>query len=113
MGTNYYLQISVCKYCGRPEETLHIGKSSMGWKFSFRIYRDEKINNVNDWIKLIEGHHNVIYDEYGKQMSSAEFIDLIDSKTDGKSHLDSSMSYHLINDYLSDGKYDYINHEFS
>lgn len=113
MGTNYYLNVSVCQHCGRSEEILHIGKSSSGWKFSFRVYEDKKINSVNDWIKLIEKDNNIIGGQYGEEISSAEFIDLIDSKIDGKSHLDSYVSCFSTNGYSTDGKYDYINHEFS
>ena len=36
MGTNYYHVSSVCPHCGRGDEDLHIGKSSMGWAFCFR-----------------------------------------------------------------------------
>lgn len=113
MGTNYYLKIEVCKCCGRGSETLHIGKSACGWKFAFRIYEDKNIRNVGDWIKVIEDKDNTIKDIYDKKISSAEFIDLIDSKVDGKSNLDYDSSGHLLNDYSTDGRYDYINHEFS
>ena len=111
MGTNYYLQTDVCQCCGRPKEILHIGKSSCGWKFSFRVY--ENIKNVADWIRLIEDKDNTIKDYYDEKISSAAFIDLIDSKVNGKSHLDYDIPDCLINDYSTDGKYDYIKNEFS
>lgn len=42
MGTNYYIRTTegadYCEHCGRGEQykEIHIGKSSMGWQFSFK-----------------------------------------------------------------------------
>jgi hypothetical protein len=36
MGTNYYVVENACECCNRYDETLHIGKSSCGWAFTFQ-----------------------------------------------------------------------------
>lgn len=105
MGTNYYLNISVCKCCRKPVEVLHIGKSSAGWKFAFKTYKDLGISTVADWVKLIESINNEIVDSCGDKISSAGFIDFIDSKIDGKSNGAFG--------FWCDGKYDYSEQDFS
>lgn len=104
MGTNYYLSVDICNCCKRPAKTLHMGKSSAGWKFMFRRYKDLNIFNVADWIILIKTKGNKIVDEYCEHISSAEFIDLIDSKIDDKSNFGF--------EHWSDGKYNYVDHDF-
>ena len=96
---NYYLSVDVCSCCGRPAEILHIGKSIIGWKFLFKRYKNININTVNDWIKLIETKNNKIFDIYENEISAAEFIDRIDSKTMGKDNVGLG--------YQSDGRYNY------
>ena len=71
MGTNYYLHIGPCGECGRPKEVIHIGKSSMGWTFSF--HGTEEIRSYQDWIKFIEKTGGIIRDEYNEVMSLEEF----------------------------------------
>lgn len=37
MGTNFYLHYDVCEHCRQGKRALHIGKSSVGWKFSLHV----------------------------------------------------------------------------
>jgi hypothetical protein len=77
MGTNYYLKTrtNVCEHCGRAdEESLHIGKSSMGWVFSLRFHPDEGIGSLEDWRKRFATPGAVIEDEYGDTLSPAEML---------------------------------------
>jgi hypothetical protein len=79
MGTNYYLEIdNVCSHCGRGDTELHIGKSSAGWVFFLRIYPDEGINSLEDWLPLF-GNGTI-----GDTLSKEEMLEWItELKKDG------------------------------
>lgn len=79
MGTNYYWQYNECLSCKRFDR-LHIGKSSGGWQFNFRGYRDYNIEfhgvavNINirswkDWQDLIRKGNGKIVNEYGEEVT--------------------------------------------
>jgi len=86
MGTNYYALENPCSECGKPKDgRLHLGKSSAGWKFSFR--KQDKYNNFEQFKEFIESDNVKIKDEYGKQISSQNLIKKIKSKKDGRSHM--------------------------
>ena len=81
MGTNYYLKRNCCEHCGRSDESLHIGKSSMGWCFSLHVDPDENINSLDDWVKLFE--YESIVDEYSTVISTADMLKTI-TEREGK-----------------------------
>jgi len=74
MGTNYYLHTNVCQHCGRGEESKHIGKSSAGWCFSLHVIPWDGINDLADWLPLLNNPENVIRDEYGETIAPAEMV---------------------------------------
>lgn len=75
MGTNYYFQEKPpCECCGRAFNMRHIGKSSGGWCFSLRVYPDEGINELADWIKLWSTPGSRIEDEYGDVVTTDEML---------------------------------------
>lgn len=75
MGTNYYLHPKEdCTCCGRPFEPLHIGKSSHGWCFSLRIYRDDNILSLDDWRELFSAPEAYIRSEYGERVEVSEML---------------------------------------
>lgn len=83
MGTNYYFRYNFCEECGRCDK-LHIGKSSVGWRFMFH-YIAGLIENVIQWIAFINDNYDssmdgVIIDEYGKEMKKEDFFALINEK---------------------------------
>lgn len=79
MGTNYYLRRNVCETCKHVGEELHIGKSSMGWTFSFQALSEPFIHSEEDWrSELAKG--GAIFDEYGESISHDEFWAKVDSK---------------------------------
>ena len=87
MGTNYYLEFNVCEHCGKPEEVKHLGKSSMGWTFSFQGFRNEyeqpDIICEADWRKTIGEALTAggrIVDEYGDIIKEEDFWKLVESK---------------------------------
>ena len=55
MGTNYTVQIYTGNNAeGEAEyEDLHIGKSSMGWVFSLRVYPERGIHSLYDWLPIL------------------------------------------------------------
>jgi len=77
MGTNFYTKIIKCKYC-KNSERVHLGKSSIGWKFTlqangYRFYKNW--DEMKEWLR-----GRPIKDEYGKRISRADFIKWVESK---------------------------------
>ena len=83
LGTNYYLEYNKCKKCGRSD-TLHIGKSSAGWKFLFHKIPN-KAESFPQWIFLLE--KGTIRDEYDREYTFAEFLNLVRNKQGEQSQL--------------------------
>lgn len=82
MGTNYYLKTDFCPCCGKARKTLHLGKSSHGWKFL--IQKQPRVFDYLSFCKLIDS--GIIEDEYGKQLSKEELMDIICCMQGGKDH---------------------------
>lgn len=90
MGTNYYLKTDVCECCGRERERVHIGKSSSGWPFLFRGYRQwppdgvpASITSAAEWRQFLEhsiGLKGQIVDEYGRAHSLDDLWSLVVDK---------------------------------
>ena len=78
MGTNYYIRSKPCECCGRGGEPLHIGKSSVGWKFSFHV--EGEIDTGKKWREVLFNTAEIIEDEYGDQITGPDLWDLIEYK---------------------------------
>ena|SRR3990167_10738072 len=128
MGTNYYVmpEKPCCLECGREFDKLHIGKSSAGWHFSLRVYPENGINNLQDWIKFLE--FKKIYNEYGEMVSLEDFLEVITNRKASRKPtredfgryaeegLNNLLRYKIDNDFCishGDGTYDYIIGDFS
>ena len=79
MGTNYYLETSqgeLCSECGRGDKAKrrHIGKSSAGWVFALRVYPDEGIRDLDDWLPLLVRDGATIRTEYDDEVSVRELL---------------------------------------
>lgn len=90
MGTNYYMRKNICPNCGRYDE-LHIGKSSIGWQFTFQGYERDELKEIGidipiksfaDWRKILKKEK--IFDEYGREILYKDFIKLVESKRNEK-----------------------------
>lgn len=66
-------------------QELHIGKSSMGWRFLLctypkkhpnydEEYLEKPIEKLDDWIELFKNPKNKIYDEYGYEVHFEDMI---------------------------------------
>ena len=84
MGCNYYARSNTCKYCGHSKESIHIGKSSWGWTFSFHSIDD--IKSYKDWIKFLSQEGVKIYDEYQEEVSLLSFKKLVKLKVNEKNN---------------------------
>lgn len=101
MGTNYYTTIVRigCTHCGQQgpwTDRLHIGKSSGGWRFCFRVYREEdqqhfgancipsSLGSLAEWRGFLASHQ--VFDEYGKDISQEDFWGMVEAKADGVRH---------------------------
>lgn len=112
MGTNYYLRLRFCSCCGRYDER-HIGKSSAGWKFIFRVH--ENID-VNEWKGETLHYKNWsdeegIFNEYGDKVSYDDFWELVKNKQDGKPHLTPLGEMHRA--WIDENGYNVCNYDFS
>lgn len=109
MGTNYYLAQKECAYCGHKDaRMLHIGKSSQGWQFTFRGYRnawvswaDEPLNITTfaEWIGFIQRELTLkpgryIADEYGDEHPFCDLLQMIKDKRDGRTGSDADDTWH-------------------
>lgn len=84
MGTNYYLETECCSLCNRPQERLHIGKSSAGWCFSLHVDSADGITSLDDWQALWSRPGARIVDEYGILITPSEMLRTIKDRTWGK-----------------------------
>lgn len=104
MGTNYYAKINICPTCKRPEEEIHLGKSSYGWKFMFQYNGGKMYQTAEEMRRWLVG--KVIEDEYGKRVSQKAFWKMVHDKQNqqgGKTH-DGTMKIE---------GYDFFDREFS
>ena len=105
MGTNYYLHSKPCATCGHSETKKHIGKSSSGWQFQFRGYRDENIVSYEDWANKVTDPNNVIITEYGGQVSPGDFFNIVHSSRIGMNSYNIGIKLPMTQkerDYLTD-----------
>jgi len=89
MGTNYYIKTfreekNKCEHCGRaditPEEEIHIGKKSGGWKFIF----NPRFKSWDEWKKFIWTWNLRIFDEYERNIPFDEFCEVVEKGQDGR-----------------------------
>ena len=76
MGTNYYLYYNFCHCCGQARKIVHLGKSSIGWRFIF--YKHDFVKNFEDFKNFIK--QGTIKNEYGEILSEEELLKLIKLK---------------------------------
>ena len=108
MGTNYYARIDTCKECNRADE-IHIGKSSVGWRFAVRVHEDRYVDYKSFCEFISSGMKVRLWDEYGKPVIKHEFLEMIKNKEDGQatvSHGASGLVKH-------DGPVDLCHYDFS
>jgi hypothetical protein len=77
LGTNYYVVRDHCEHCHRCDKEYHIGKSSYGWSFSFRGYRNEGLDSWKNWKNFLKDE--VIMDEYGDIIPYEKFVEMIET----------------------------------
>lgn len=87
MGTNYnWYPKEKCTHCMGKHDSIHIGKSSYGWRFSLHVEPDEKIEcdnkeyyitGLEDWKFLFNIPGSTIVDKNGKTITPEEMITII------------------------------------
>ena len=112
MGTNYYAVRN------RPttEEPIHIGKSSIGWKFNFQV-QNEKWNKppviwntydqVYEWLHkyTVKSDLYVIIDEYDEIISFDDFVALVEKKQSENNPDDFTYAKNVNGYRFSDGEF--------
>ena len=101
MSTNFYVKTGkkekvICNYgcLHEIDEELHIGKYSNGWKFCLHVIPEKKINNLDDWKQILK--NGIIENEYGREISYEEMIEIIVGDYEDKGHKPKKCA----NDYL-------------
>lgn len=77
MGTNYYAKMNICPTCKRPDEEVHIGKSSHGWKFMFQL-NGKYYKNITELKQFLSDKR--IEDEYGGTVTIDDFWKMVEEK---------------------------------
>lgn len=83
MGTNFYWhneERPACECCHRPfvTETIHIGKSSVGWCFSLHV--TDEIKSLDDWKEIWASKSGFIKNEYDEIISVEEMLNIITNR---------------------------------
>ena len=90
MGTNYYLQpvVERCPTCHKPTDDWnlefakrHIGKSSYGWCFSLRVYPENGVKDLEDWIERWGKEGFEIRDGSDELVTPEEMLKIITERT--------------------------------
>ena len=111
MGTNYYVATNHCECCKRYDEEFHIGKSSMGWAFSFRGYPTFKLESWKQWKEFLKD--KTIMDEYGDSMTYDSFVDMVETyKAPGYINPHNGRKNQLHNEAGKKDKYPWFNPEY-
>ncbi|WP_316200961.1 MULTISPECIES: hypothetical protein [unclassified Bradyrhizobium] len=89
MGTNYYVEPQpCCPTCGRSDDRVHIGKSSLGWAFTFHGYEADgnspALASAKDWFAYLEGRK--IKTEYGDSVTLEELKRIVERKKGDRVH---------------------------
>ena len=98
MGTNYYVRTEPscggkCEQHCRGGE-IHLGKSSMGWAFTFRAYPEPEpappavtwpVNDYASWTRLLS--LGAVFDEYGRPVAAGDLLEKIEGKRGGMNTL--------------------------
>lgn len=94
MGTNYYVTLNETdndKLFDNAEykliynnktilfATIHIGKSSYGWAFHYRGYRNVGLDSNKSFKEFIDEPNRIIIDEYGEIVDKDEFHTMIET----------------------------------
>lgn len=95
MGTNYYhekepLNAHRCAGCSGAlhcpkcdgEPRVHIGKSSVGWTFSF--HATDTIRSYVGWLEALASGGRIV-DEYGREVSLRDFVTMVRQKRSARS----------------------------
>lgn len=80
MGMNYYLVgKSPCQACHRAYPALHIGKKSVGYKFTLHVFKDREDGptNLHEWTEKFREFGVFIEDEMGKRVTKEKILDML------------------------------------
>jgi len=107
MGTNYYAKIKICSTCGRPEQEIHLGKMSWGWKFTLQANGFEYYKTWKEMKKWLKGKD--IFDEYNEKVTLEDFIKWVEDRQKTREPQDAEYGSQM---HIVDG-YKFFDCEFS
>jgi len=91
MGTNYYVEAPKCPHCGRGDDSLHLGKSSGGWRFSMATHSASDdgarpaLDSLAAWEEWLTSDASLrIVSEYGEERSWPNMLELMSEKANGR-----------------------------
>lgn len=78
MGMNYHTYAgNSCSHCGRGDEEVHLGKSSVGWDFSLHLHPEFYADweSMKQWLKgrTIKNEHEAVY-------THEQFVEMVERK---------------------------------
>ena len=113
MGTNYYWTkvLTQCECCGNKDTiNLHIGKSSLGWKF---LFNGTYYKSWGEWDRVLESGGEIT-DEYGEVWGWDDLVLKIEDKQGLISAKDLTFGAYDRDDYWTDPLgYEFVEGEFS
>lgn len=85
MGTNYYWRKQPCSTCAHSTGSWHIGKSSIGWTFSFQALDTDSptgrpVVSAEDWAEVFRTCDGYIVDEYDEGIHPEAFWEMVEAK---------------------------------
>lgn len=114
MGTNYYVRNKKCETCEHTPVDIHLGKSSMGWVFTFQLNGGTYYKNVKEMREWTKGKH--IVDEYERTVSYEDFWRMVEEKQKDPKNLNHAAEMRkqgrLGSDFIIDG-YSFTDCDFS
>jgi len=95
----------------------------MGWQFSFQGYisfdDNPKIKSFEDWKRELQADGK-IFDEYGRELTFKEFVELVESKNAAPNNSydycmkdSTTRGYSMDNDWKDEAGFSFSNVEFS
>ena len=102
MGTNYYTRENECNHCGRFDE-IHLGKSSMGWQFSFQYNGGQYYKNVEEMKEWTKG--KTIKNEYGELVKYDNFWQMVAEKQNDRN---SNHAKYCLKEYPGSESHEYV-----
>lgn len=115
MGTNFYME-KKCRCCGE-KKSVHLGKSSAGWTFTFRGDLENGVVDYASWIvrvrTLLNAGYTLTNDNGSDVKTLNDLVQLIQEKYVEPNNQAKDYGYNDDNNWLDENGNSFTNNEFS